>query len=197
MKKETFQSLESAISDVGYWRWWITDDDVCQLEFGGVQMLDSGEITPDSKSAVIALRFSVNSFLIFYDDGQEEKDWYTKLHNDEIEPFTLDYDFCFFNQPDRITELNDSYKNKYIIKEPVQGSEENIILAFKAGNIAVTAGGSGFHTIDGNGIIPEEEIEKRRGLWWEYWKDYWKKRDTAGAYKKDYVCEVTIPVRGD
>ena len=31
--------------------------------------------------------------------------------------------------------------------------------------------------------------------WWDYWKDYYDKRDTEEAYEKDYACEVTIPLK--
>ncbi len=40
MKKETMDILSTAISDVGYWRWWDTTSDIAQIEFGGVELFD-------------------------------------------------------------------------------------------------------------------------------------------------------------
>ena len=43
--------------------------------------------------------------------------------------------------------------------------------------------------------ISEEDIKRLSKKWWDYWKDYYDKRDTEEAYEKDYACEVTIPLK--
>ena len=48
-----------------------------------------------------------------------------------------------------------------------------------------------------NGEFTEEEIETALKKWWDYWRTYWKLRGTKDAYPKDYVCEISIPVRED
>ena len=30
--------------------------------------------------------------------------------------------------------------------------------------------------------------------WWDYWHEYWEKRDTDRALPKDVACEITIPL---
>lgn len=194
MQKETFDILSSAISDVGYWRWWIVDDDLVQLEFGGVQLLNNDTLNKSSKSAIIALRFFENTLLKFY-NNEEENNWHIKLQENKIEPFTVDCDFFYFNNYDSINIIDKGYKNKIIIKDVNKLCESKNILTFKAGNVAVIAGGDNFCVVDGNGNIGEEEILQRNKMWWIYWKDYWEKKDTGEAYNEDYVCEVTIPIK--
>jgi hypothetical protein len=194
MNKETLDILSTAISDVGYWRWWIVEDDICQIEFGGVQLLNGDSITKESISAVIALRYSNNSFLIFF-DNLEENDWYNNLQKDKIEPFTVDYDCFIFNDFNIINEIETGYKNKQIIKEIKDIEQIKNVLLFKAGDVAVVIGGDNFEVVGDGGEINEEKILKRSELWWVYWKDYHKKRETLEAYNKDYVCEVTLPIK--
>ena len=33
-----------------------------------------------------------------------------------------------------------------------------------------------------------EQIKQANRKWWEYWKDYWRVRNTKEAYEKDYAC---------
>jgi len=194
MKKETLDIIGTAISDVGYWRWWVIEDGISQVEFGGVQLLNEDSITKESKSAIVALQYCNNSFLIFY-DNLEENDWYNKLQNDLVEPFTVDYDYFVFNDFNSINEIENEYKNKHIIREIKNTNQIENILAFKAGNVAVVIGGDDFKVVDEGGTIPEEKIIERNRLWWLFLNDYHKKRGTSKAYNKDYVCEVTIPIK--
>jgi hypothetical protein len=194
MKKETLDLLANAISDVGHWRYWGVENDICQIEFGATQLLDGDSINENSKSAVIALRYYENAFLIFY-DNEEEENWHNKLRSDEIAPFNIDYDFFVFNEIRKFEEIESAYKNKIIIKKAENLERINNILIFKAENVAVAIGGNRFAAVDYNGEIDENKIIERNKLWWAYWKDYYKKRETKRAYKKDFVCEVTIPMK--
>ena len=194
MEKETLDIIAKAISDVGYLRWWIIGNDFCQIEFGGVQLLNNDSINKDSKSAIVALQYTSNSFLIFY-DKIEETDWYIKLQNNKIEPFTLDCDYFIFNNYNSINEIENEYGNKQIVKRINNMEHIKNMLVFKAGNVAVVIGGDDLKVVDENGIIEEEKIIEKNKLWWLYWKDYWKKRKSRKAYIKDYACEVTIPIK--
>ena len=40
MNLEAKNTLQTAISDAGYWRWWNQIEDNCQIEFGGVLLLE-------------------------------------------------------------------------------------------------------------------------------------------------------------
>jgi hypothetical protein len=192
MNSIIFKTLEEAISDVGYWRWWITDDDLIQLEFGGVQLLNSNSLDEKSKSATIGLRFSGNSFLTFF-DNDEETDWHIKLQEDKIKPFTIHRDFFGFNNSELVKAIEREYANKIIIKEQSKMNKAKNIFAFKAESVAVIIGGKDFGVFDHDGEIDEDTIQERNRLWWIYWKDYWSKRETKESYDQDYACEVTIP----
>jgi len=195
MEKATIDILATAISDVGYWRWWVVENDTCQLEFGGVQLLNGDLLCKESKSAVIALQYRKNDFLVFY-DKLSDTDWYKKLQNDKINPFVVDYDFFIFNDFGAKNEIENEYKNKHTIKEINNIGQIKNVLIFKAGQVAVIIGGDEFRVIDQEDIVSEEKIVERNKLWWSFWKDYWQKRETTEAYNKDYVCEVTIPIKG-
>ncbi len=194
MEKESLKILAKAISDVGCWCWWVTDINLVQLEFRGVQLLNNNSLDKNSKSAHIALRFSENDFLIFFDKN-EENDWHIKLQKDEIEPFPIHYDFFEFNNNEMINEIERAYTNKIVIKENKKMDGIKNVLVFKAGSVAVVIGGDIFGVYDRDGEITEKNLLERNKLWWIFWKDYWEERETNEAYNKDYACEVTIPVK--
>ena len=80
MEKSVKDVLATAISDIGYWRWWDTARDIVQLEFGGVELFDVSKTENAARSSVIALRFTGNSFIAFLDCEEENSFWYDKLH---------------------------------------------------------------------------------------------------------------------
>lgn len=86
----------------------------------------------------------------------QECQWHIKLQEDEIEPFTVDYDFFRFNHLDSVNDIEKEFTNQI--------------------------------------VIDEEKINERHKLWWIFWRDYWKKRNSDEPYNRDYACEVTIPL---
>lgn len=44
-----------------------------------------------------------------------------------------------------------------------------------------------------DGELSLDDVENRKDKWWDYWKEYWEKRDSENPLPKDYACEVTIP----
>ena len=69
------------------------------------------------------------------------------------------------------------------------------VVAATSENVGFIAGGDELKVVGNRGLYKEEDILLLSKKWWEYWKDYWKKRETNDAYEKDYACEVTIPIK--
>ena len=143
------------------------------------------------------LNFKGNSFALFLDNLDDNKDWYTRLQLDDIEPFSLDcYEFRF-NDAQYVNEIINSYKNKTTIKDIIDETivTAKYILAGKCGELAFIVGGNILEVLNHQGKMNKEDILKANQDWWKYWEDYWKLRKTKDAYDKDFACEVTIPVR--
>lgn len=198
MEKSVKDVLATAISDIGYWRWWDTARDIVQLEFGGVELFDISKTENAARSSVIALRFTGNSFIAFFDCEEENSFWYDKLHEDEIGPFTLDYDGFSFDDSNYALEVLKNNKIRKIVNGNVI---QDLILSAKhlltatCESIGFVVGGDKMDVIGSNAKYEESDITELYDKWWEYWRDYWSKRDTPEAYEKDYACEVTIPIR--
>ena len=56
------------------------------------------------------------------------------------------------------------------------------ILAGKCGGVGFILGGDEIQVYGNKGKYTIEEIKDACNKWWEYWKDYWKKRETSEAY---------------
>jgi len=200
ISKDTLNILSDAISDIGSWTWWYTDENSAQVEFNGVQLYDYTKKEKESHSSLIALRFTDNAFLMVLDnlETNEEKKWYEKLHDDEIQPYDIEtYEFTF-NDAKYVNEMFELYKNKNTLKQFKDDEEVFLvkyILACKCYNVGFVIGGNNLEVVSHNGTFNEEEIKEANIKWWEYWKDYWRLRKSKDAYEKDYACELTIPVK--
>lgn len=197
--QKTLNILSDAISDVGAWCWWHVDDEFVQLEFMDVQLYDYSKKEKQAHSSTIALRFFDNPFLLVLDNLSEDNDkkWYDKLRDDEIEPFSIEsYEFDF-NNTEQVNNVIESYRNKKEIKGIVDEyiASYKYIVAAKCNEVAFVAGGNDLKILSHSGLLKVEEIEKANQKWWEYWQDYWRLRESKDAYEKDFACEVTIPVK--
>lgn len=201
MTKEIQQILCRAISDCGYWMWWDCAEDCAQVEFGGVLLYDESKKDKEARSGHIAVRFVDKGFIVFLDDGPNEElsnDWIEQFHNDELEPFTLEPDDLVFDNIAYAEKIIKEYKNKNFkgdgaIEDTIRNAKH--ILAGKCGGVGFILGGDEIQVYGNKGKYEPEEIKDACNKWWEYWKDYWKKRETSEAYDKDYACEVTIPIK--
>lgn len=193
--QETLNILADAISDIGVWQWWFIDENVVQLEFGAVQIYDHTKPKKGPHSSTIALRFKGNAFALFLDEKKEaqDKEWYTQLANDEIEPFDLEGFALAFNDDEYVNKVMERYPNKTVIKDRIHTAK--YIVAGECNDVGFVVGGDELEVLTHNGSLNEKDIKEGSERWWEYWKDYWDKRGTKDAYEKDYVCEVTIPVK--
>lgn len=194
--------LARAISDVGYWRWWEAHlPHGFQVEFGGAQLWNPPQREGLPPSGIVALRFTDPVAVGFLTHKRAPDDfppdWPELLHNDSIEPLSLDYDRFGFNDSELIDEILSEAKDVQMRFGPGVGSRElvdaKISLAFWAGPAGLIVAAQGLTVLSFQGEIKPEEIERKYEQWWEYWKEYWRLRDTDRALPKDYACEVTIP----
>ena len=199
MTKETKEILKKSITDVGYWQWWDEVEGDYMVEFGGTMLYNESKKGKSPRSSVTALCYFENAFLIFLDNDTQPQ-WYDLLHEDAIDPFTMDPDGFVFDDKDYAVDLLGSFKKRH---GPFSSKDEAVesirnakeLLAGTAGDFGFIIGGDEFKL---NGLevdITDEDVKRLSDKWWEYWKDYWNKRGTKDAYKEDYACEVTIPYK--
>ena len=198
MNNNTLKILAEAISEIGSWQWWDTDDDLFQLEFSDVLLYD--ETTPEKgpHTSTIALRFIGNSFAVFLDNYADErlKNWHELFHDDVIKYMPVEADEFRFDDFEYAKKVLHSYKNIIPMKnwaDPNSFTSAKHILAAKCEGVGFIVGGDSIQVVGKKGQYKEEEIEPAARRWWDYWRDYWRLRATEDAYEKDLACEVTIP----
>ncbi len=199
MNKESKEILSKAISDVGYWQWWDEVEGDCMVEFGGVLMYDDSKTGKKARTSVIALVFFDNAFLVYL-DNDIIPDWYALLHEDAIDPFTLDPDGVIFDDSEYAIGLLDKFAKRH---GPFHSADEakntiknaKALLAGTCGDVGFIIGGDACRVFGSKDDYTDEDIKNASEKWWEYWKDYWNKRKTKDAYEDDYACEVTIPYK--
>ena len=194
--RDTLNILSDAISDIGSWIWWDTDEDMIQMEFCDVQLYDDTKEVKETHSSHIAVCFTGNYFAVFLDRTDDEN-WYVKLHNDEAGPFELDgYELSFDHVKDAKNVMH-SYRRRHSLRprfdESLFSSAKHI-MSGKCGDVGFVVGGDRIAVVSHRGKYTEEMIVEGNNRWWAYWEDYWRLRGTRDAYEKDYACEVTIPV---
>lgn len=197
--KDVKELLAQAVSDVGFWQWWDEVEGDYMVEFGGVLLYDETKKDKESRTSSVAICFYDNAFLVFLDNANTDLDWYVKLHDDEMDPQTLDPDGFVFDDVDYAIELLDTFKKRhgnFSSKEEAVNTIKNAknLLAGTCGDYGFIIGGDYLKVNGRNGYYSEDDIKKCSTLWWDYWREYWKLKGTDEAYEDDYACEVTIPL---
>jgi hypothetical protein len=199
MNDESKEILSKAISDVGYWQWWDEVEGDVMVEFGGVLLYDESKKGKKPRSSTLALCYYNNAFLIYLDNDTIPK-WYDLLHEDAIDPPTLDPDGFIFDDKAYAIELLGRFKKRHgpfsseaEARETIENAKN--ILAATCGDYGFIIGGDITTVYNRNGEYSDTDIKRLSKKWWEYWKDYWNKRGTKDAYDSDYACEVTIPCK--
>jgi len=191
-----YSILASAISDVGYWRWWSGNlPESIQLEFGGVQLYVPPEDKSKPPSSLLALRFirpTHVSFIQSNDFAGLPPDWPQQLHEDKIEPFSISHEDFALGDDAAVAQIVLQKKSEIIHFNDGSGGRE-VKFAFWAGEIGVHIEAAELRLFLMTGEIDLSTFASMNSAWWTYWQDYWKKRDTAEAFPKDFACEVTIP----
>ena len=89
--RESYDILQNAISDCGYWRWWNGNLPASfQIEFGGVQLYQPPADSGHPPSGLFALGFEEPQQIEFLDfDPHVQNDWFGALQREEFEAPTL------------------------------------------------------------------------------------------------------------
>lgn len=192
--------LESAISDVGCWTWWAADlPKVFQVEFGWVQLWNppSGEGKPPSNR--IALRFRQPRLVYFLTlaDGVAE-DWPDRLHQDELEPFHVDHNAFTLTAAELCRELVEKAGEIRALAGESGNtslpSAGEAFLGFRAGPAGLVVAAESLAVVNHHGELDARAVIASNRQWWDYWREYYRRRDTPEPLPVDPLCEVTIPL---
>lgn len=200
-KQEPMEVLQKAISDVGYWRWWTAKlPGAFLVEFGGVQLYTASPKEGQPPMGVMAMIFRNPSSISFLDYGRNlANDWSWQLQEDQIEPFNLDQGKLAFNDGKAIAGyLKKAVAvNTYHGRKPSGGKlmEANVQMGFKAGDVGLCIAAESLDINTHLGKISLSQVAKMHKSWWEYWKVYWRRKNTANPMPEDYACEVTHPAK--
>ena len=196
--------LADAVADVGIWRWWDQRfPDVFQLEFGAVQLWSAPIADGRPPNGQYALRFrgplSV-SFLTARGAGVPA-DWADRLHRDKLQPFSVGHDS--FVLDDRkaaraIVAAAAKVETRYgALPAHLDWERAPLLCAFWAGPVGCLVAARELQLVGMAGEIPLTDVSGMAQRWWEYWRDYWRRKDTPEALPQDYACEVTIPIKAE
>lgn len=195
--------LETAISDVGYWRWWTSElPDAIQLEFGGTQLyfppVSPGQVT----SGLLAVRLRKPLAVLFLASKSAgfPNDWPEAMARDEYEPFTVEHDRLTLTSHDAAAGyLADAGSLKSLVgsESDLSKHRDKSLLAFWAGPVGFVAMAESIALFNMQGEVDLAMIPDWHSKWWSYWKEYWERKDTPNPMPKDYACEVTIPAASE
>jgi len=202
MSDSSLAILARAISDVGVWTWWTGEPTkAIQLEFSGVQLWFPPTAEGRPPSGQVALRYRNPSLVMFLsrsDNPDFSTDsWPTRFQSDEIGGFTVGYDEFTMTDAERAVSL--IAQASHVIQLVGTPPKFRVIadsgawIVFWAGNVGIAVAAAEMEIVSHHGTVPLSDVEERCGKWWEYWRDYWNKKDTDAALPRDYACEVTIP----
>jgi len=193
--REAFEILENAITDCGYWRWW-TDKlpDSFQVEFGAVQLFQPPPEASQPPSAVYALRFVQPSRVEFLDFAAHvEKDWFFLLKADKLKLPSLSPDHFFLGDPVRAEQLRRKAVHAHL-HFASQDQVGQVPLAFRAGpDFGLFVAAKSVRLFSDMGEIALSSVARLNEDWWDYWRRYWKRKDSTDAMPRDDTCEVCIP----
>jgi len=196
--REAFEILEDAITDCGYWRWWTANLPASfQVEFGGVQLFQPPSEASRSPSGIYALRFMQPRKVEFLDFAADiEEDWFSLLQADKITPPSLGRDQFILGDADRAEQLRQQAVHAHLhFTSPDSGGQ--VHLAFRAGqSFGLFVAAESVRLLSHSGEIAFSSVARLHGDWWDYWRRYWKLRDTPDELPRDNTCEVCIPAGG-
>lgn len=200
--EQPLKILETAIADVGYWRWWTPElPDSVQLEFGGTQLWFPPTSPEQVTSGLVAIRLRKPLFVAFLtrkETGLPE-DWPEEMHRDKYEPFTLGYDrFTVTSHDEAAAYLADAASVKPLVGAPshLPKHKGKALLAFWSGPVGFVGAAESMALFSMHGEVDPASVPELHTKWWSYWKEYWARKDTPNPMPKDYTCEVCIPVGG-
>lgn len=199
---EALATLETALSDVGYFRWWGERlPEVVQLEFSGVQVYTPPPEPGRPPRGMLALAFFRPSSVSFLTrDEALPDDWPADLHGDRLEPLSISYGELTLRDPRAAFELLSHARHVETVfgtpADEVDWPAAGALAVFWAGEGGVAIAAERMELMTHDGEVELEQLPELHAQWWRYWRDYWDRRETADALPYDWMCEVTIPIRG-
>ena len=194
-------TLEEAISDIGYWRWWVAAlPGIFQAEFGGVQLHFPPADPSHAPNNVVALRFFEPTVVAFLtEEGAQHvaQDWRFGLHEDRVEPFSVNHELFTLTSEDAIREIISGCCIEYVVGSEVNSAtnEDSVLLGFRAQEVGLVVRAKRMTVVAQPGELEPAQVVAAAGDWWEYWREYWRRRETDAPMPNDYSCEVTIPIK--
>lgn len=191
--------LESAIADVGYWNWWTANlPATFQVEFGGVQLWNPPTGKGKPPSDLLALCFRKPRLICFITLSSSIKpDWPDKLQRDELEPFSVDHGKLTLTSIKACKDIVARAKQiRSLVGTPgdkPSPKRGEAFIGFECRSVGLVVAAESMSILSHHGEMDETGVIAAHEKWWEYWKEYWDRRDTDDPMPRDYACEVTIP----
>ena len=194
--------IANAIADVGFWRWW--DErlpDVFQLEFGGVQLWSPPVADGRPPNGQYALRFRGPLSVSFLTGGGSTipADWADQMHADKLRPFNVGHDSFALDDRAAVRAIVDAAAHvdtRYgALPAHLDWEQVPALCAFWAGPVGCFVAAREVQLVAFAGEIPLADVADMSRRWWEYWHEYWRRKDTPEPLPEDYACEVTIPIK--
>ncbi len=192
--------LEEAISDVGYWRWWVEAmPRAFQVEFGGVQLHFPPSPPDKPPNSVTALRFDAPTLVAFLTANTASIDpgWRMALHRDECDAFTVNHELFTLTSDETLAAVARDCSVEFLVGSDLAATDTTtgVMLAFRAQEVGLIVRAREMTVVTVAGELSPEQVERAAGDWWEYWREYWRRRETEVPMPKDYACEVTLPLK--
>ncbi len=203
MTTDELQILESAISDVGYWSWWVAHvPSTFQIEFGSVQLWVPPTQEGLPPSGQLALRFYEPSCVIFLRrENQTQQsladNWYEQLQADNLAAFGICYDAFTLSSRERAKEILNEAESRSIYHGSLDSLDDissGCCCAFWAGPVGLYISAESMAVYSHHGEVAFKDLEQMSVRWWNYWSEYWAQKDTDNPMPEDFACEVTIPL---
>lgn len=199
MTKEELELLADALGDVGCWSWWEERfPRLLQLEFVGTELYLGQSQAGQPPDSQLALSFTKPASVSFLSGEGAGEDWPRLLREDQLAPLGCDSDrFTFTDEAAMEEYIRSAAKIETVFGEPPLSpafSAAPAKLVFWAGSCGFAAAAEEIRPVSHNGFLTGPELVEAHRRWWDYWREYWQRRETATPLPKDYACEVTIPI---
>ena len=190
--------LETAISDIGNWRWW--DQSLPSkfvVEFGGVKLWTPPTRIDQPPRSIFGLGFKDPTLIAFVSDTAAAGlrcDWRFALHSDQIEPFGMFDDVFTLRSDAQFPSILEGCDVEYLV-----GSESDLFstspvrLGFRAGPVGLIVRANQMAVAPFTGADWAAQIAAASAGWAPYWNEYWSRRDTDSPMPEDFRCEIEIP----
>jgi hypothetical protein len=146
------------------------------------------------------LRFfepSVVAFLTEQGAQHVTQDWRLALHEDRVEPFSVNHELFTLTSEDMLREVVSGCRIEYLHGSEIGNATDvaPVLLGLRAQEVGIVVRAKRMAVVAQPGELEPAQIVRAAGDWWEYWPEYWQRRETDTPLPKDYACEATIPIK--